>query len=137
MLYQFANQHELHNWKHDLGRPFRVNDLSICADGSRLAAITSDNYILIYNLPSRIRTNELKMDDKLTCINLSRDGKTVLVSMNEGRLLLLDAETGTVIQRYKGLKQSEFVIRSQFGGAGQNFVISGSEGELNGGLLGL
>jgi len=50
--------------------------------------------------------------------------------MNEGRLLLLDSECGDVVQRYTGLKQSEFVIRSAFGGANENFVISGSEGKL-------
>ena len=32
--------------------------------------------------------------------------------------------------RYEGAQQAEFVIRSCFGGAGENFVISGSEGEF-------
>lgn len=70
------------------------------------------------------------MEDKLTCVTLSHDAKSLLVSMNEGRLVLLNPETGEVMQRYTGLTQSEFVIRSAFGGAGENFVISGSEGEI-------
>jgi hypothetical protein len=31
--------------------------------------------------------------------------------------------------RYEGAQQAEFVIRSCFGGAGENFVMSGSEGK--------
>lgn len=69
------------------------------------------------------------MEDKLTCVTLSQDGKTVLVSMNEGRLMLLNSSTGEIVQRYTGLRQSEFVIRSAFGGANESFVLSGSEGE--------
>lgn len=120
---------EEHNFHVDEPNAFRVNDISISADGQLLAAITSDNRILMYDLPNRKRTAEWQMEDKLTCVNLSKDGETVLVSMNEGRLLLLDTVTGRVIQRFQGLRQSEFVIRSGFGGAGEGFVVSGSEGE--------
>lgn len=106
----------------------RVNDCSISADGSRLGAITSDNRVVVYDFQSRAKIAEWRMEDKLTCVTLSHDGKTVLVSMNEGKLVLLDSTTGETVQQYTGLKQSEFVIRSAFGGANENFVISGSEG---------
>ena len=32
-------------------------------------------------------------------------------------------------RRFKGQKQGEFIIRSSFGGAAENFVLSGSEGK--------
>lgn len=128
-LYQLPDQKQVHTWWSDDSTSMRVNDCSISADGSRLAAITSDNRVLVFDFRTRVKLADWRMEDKLTCVTLSRDGKTVLISMNEGRLLLLDSETGSVVQRYSGLKQSHFVIRSAFGGVKENFVISGSEGE--------
>jgi len=51
----------------------------------------------------------------------------LLINMNEGKLWAMDVESGEVVMRYEGARQKEFVIRSRFGGAGENFVISGSE----------
>ncbi|GAB7351094.1 hypothetical protein MBLNU459_g1560t1 [Dothideomycetes sp. NU459] len=126
-LFQLSDQAQIHQWLDDDGSNMRVNDCSISNDGSRLAAITMDKRVLVYDFQTRLKIAEWTMEDKLMCVSLSHDGKTLLVSMNEGRLLLLDSETGDTVQRYTGLKQSEFVIRSAFGGAGENFVISGSE----------
>lgn len=127
-LYQLSDQSQIHQWIGDGSSNIRVNDCSISADGSRLAAVTMDNRVLVYDFQTRSKVAEWMMEDKLMCVSLSHDGKNILISMNEGRLLLIDTETGDTIQRYGGLKQSEFVIRSAFGGAGENFVISGSEG---------
>lgn len=129
-LYQLADQKQIHTWYSHDSTNMRINDCSISADASRLAAITSDNRVLVFDFQTRVKIADWYMEDKLTCVTLSHDGKTVLISMNEGRLLLLNSESGDVVQRYTGLKQSEFVIRSAFGGANENFVISGSEGKL-------
>merc|ERR1712070_1080306 len=72
------------------------------------------------------------MEDKLTSINYSADGTLLLVNMNDaemntGRLSTLNSTTGEEVMRYEGAQQAEFVIRSCFGGAGENFVLSGSE----------
>lgn len=129
-LYQISDRQDIFTWTSDDGVSMRINDCSISADGSRLAAITSDNRVLVYDFQTRAKIADWYMEDKLTCVSLSHDGRTLLISMNEGRIMLLDSENGDIVQRYAGLKQSEFVIRSAFGGANENFVISGSEGEL-------
>lgn len=105
----------------------RINDCSISGDGSRLAVITNDKRLLVYDFKTRVKIADWAMDDMLTCVNLSGDGTTVLVSMNNSKLLLLDVEFGDTVQSYTGAQQRQFVIRSAFGGAGENFVISGSE----------
>ena len=129
-LYEFPSQENVYTWLSEDEVSMRINDCSISADGSRLAAITSDSRVLVYNFQTREKLAEWSMEDRLTCVGLSSNGKSLLVSMNEGRLMLLDSETGRVKQRYSSLRQSEFVIRSAFGGANENFVISGSEGEF-------
>ncbi|KAH0288773.1 WD domain-containing protein [Aureobasidium namibiae CBS 147.97] len=126
-LYQLSDQSILYSWSSNDAQSLRVNDCTISADGSRLVAISNDNRVIVYDFKTRLKLQEWVMEDRLTCATLSHDGKSLLVSMNEGRLLLLNSDTGEVLQRYTGLTQSEFVIRSTFGGAGENFVISGSE----------
>lgn len=126
-LYHISDTEPLFEWPHEENR-LRISDMSISADGSRLAAITLDQRVLVYDFRTKLRIADWAMENKMTCVNLSADGKSILVSMNKNRLLLLDAETGDTKQTYKGLKQAQYVIRSGFGGAAENFVLSGSEG---------
>ena len=123
----------------DISGGFRVTDVAVSRDGTRMAAATTDNRIFTYDLTTREKLDEWQQEDKLTSINYSADGKLLLVNMNDsevqmGRLWTMDSTTGEEVMRYEGAQQAEFVIRSCFGGAGENFVISGSEGELHAGL---
>lgn len=110
---------------------FRITDCAVNGSGTRMVATTIDNRIMLYSLDSSFRSYKIAdwtMEDKLTSVNFSADEELMLINMNGGRVLALDSETGEVVCRYDGVVQNEFVIRSNFGGAGQSFVISGSEG---------
>ena len=135
--------YEIHSWREphwengsrENGNSFRVTDVAVSRDGTRMAAATTDNRIMTYDLISRKKVDEWPMEDKITSINYSADGTLLLVNMNDseinmGKLWSLDSTTGEEVMRYEGAQQAEFVIRSCFGGAGENFVMSGSEGKL-------
>lgn len=137
-----ATNNEIHSWREppwengirDNGSSFRVTDVAVTRDGKTMAAATIDNRIMTYDLQTRAKIDEWPMEDKLTSINYSADGTLLLVNMNDadenkGKLWALDSVTGDDVMHYEGAQQAEFVIRSSFGGAGENFVISGSEGE--------
>lgn len=130
---------EIHSWRDPPWNPslkenphsFRIADCAVNSAGTRMAAATSFHKIMLYSLDHTQRyckIAEWNMGDKLTSINFSSDGDLLLVNMNEGQVMALDSETGEIVCRYEGMVQKDYVIRSAFGGAGEGFIISGSEG---------
>ena len=74
----------------------------------------------------------IEMDDNITAIQASRLGDYLLVnvSMSKPRVELIsfkEAAWGTSLQKYRGHEQSTYILRAQFGGYQENFVICGSE----------
>lgn len=108
----------------------RANDLAISPDGERLVVV-SESTIIVYDFHSYEILAQYHVDGgKLTSVNISADSQTMLVSIDQNRLHLMDIETLEILQRYEGHVQKQFIIRSGFGGADQNFVVSGSEGKF-------
>lgn len=110
---------------------FRVQDCAITPDGRRLIAADVDKRVHVYNFSTHEEEYCLSLKSKPTSVTVSHDSKHMLVNLAEGHIQLIDIETTEVIRRFTGQKQGEFVIRSTFGGAAENFVVSGSEGKYN------
>ncbi|CAN9279521.1 unnamed protein product [Alternaria alternata] len=105
----------------------RVNDLAVSADGQRLVVITESS-IVVFDFASYEKIAEFQLDDtKLTSVTISQDSRHMLVSMSPDQIKLMEIDTGDVIQRFEAHVQKQFIIRSVFGGADENFVVSGSE----------
>lgn len=107
----------------------RIRDCAISPDGKRLIAISADKRIHVYNFQTREEQYSMLLRFDLTCVNISNDSRYMLVNMSEGEVQLLDIESADVIRTYSGQVQAQFIIRSTFGGAAENFVVSGSEGQ--------
>ncbi|KAI9731947.1 MAG: hypothetical protein M1834_004398 [Cirrosporium novae-zelandiae] len=113
----------LHSWPGG----YRVQDLRVSPDGRRLITISSEKRLYVYNLLTHEEEYDLAFPVNLTCINISMDSRYMLVNMANSQMQLLDIDKMEVERTFEGQKQGRFVIRSAFGGAGENFVISGSE----------
>ncbi|KAH8702015.1 WD domain protein [Talaromyces proteolyticus] len=106
---------------------FRVQDCAITPDGSRLIAADVTGKLYVYNFETHAEEYCLPFKSKITSVSVSKDSKFVLINMAEGQIQLIDLDTTEVVRRFRGQKQGEYVIRSSFGGAAENFIVSGSE----------
>lgn len=108
---------------------YRVQDCAISPDGQRLITISTDKRIHVYNYRTREEEYNFELKVALTCIRISQDSKYMLVNMADNEIQLLEIETADLLRKFSGQKQGQFVIRSNFGGAAENFIISGSQGK--------
>ena len=108
---------------------FRVQDCAITPDGRRLIAADVEGKVHVYNFFTHEEEYCLPLRSKPTSVSVSRDSRHMLVNLSEGQIQLVDIDSTDVSRRFRGQKQGSFVIRSTFGGAGENFVVSGSEGK--------
>ena len=110
---------------------YRVNSVAVSPDGGRLVTLSDEPQIHVYNLRTREEEYSLRLKAMLTSVTISKDSRYMLVNMADGELQLIDINTAEIFQRFLGQKQGDYIIRSTFGGADENLVISGSEGGLN------
>ncbi|KAI9887002.1 MAG: hypothetical protein M1823_001218, partial [Watsoniomyces obsoletus] len=113
----------LHAWSGH----FRVRDCSISPDGRRLVAVSQERRIHVYDFRTRAEEYSVAVKVELTCVSISQDSRYMLVNTVQNEIQLLDLETAELLRRFSGQQQGTCIIRSAFGGAHENFVVSGSE----------
>ncbi|AEO63391.1 uncharacterized protein THITE_2108573 [Thermothielavioides terrestris NRRL 8126] len=113
-VYSFAKTH-------------RTEDVALSPDQRWLVAMDERCNLHVYNFGTRELVYDLALNSRATCVSISRDSKYMLVNKSDNEALLIDIETRETVQRYTGQTGGQFTIRSGFGGANENFVISGSE----------
>lgn len=118
---------QLYSWDHI---DHRIQGCVITPDGQRMVTISAEKEITVYNFVNRMFEYQIIVGFKMTCINVSRDSRYVLVNMANDEVQLFDLESANIVRRFMGQKQAEYVLRSAFGGGDQNLIISGSEGKF-------
>ena len=110
----------------------------MCIGGNRLATM-GKNHLQVFNLDEGEHMAdtledadsqfELEMQDTVTSIHLSKDGRYLLANMSfkNPRIELLDLNRREVVQRFRGHKQEMFILKCAFGGVNEAFVVCGSE----------
>ncbi|KAL8905601.1 MAG: hypothetical protein Q9171_006605 [Xanthocarpia ochracea] len=113
----------LYNWAVD----YRVQDCAISPDGKRMVVISSECQIVVYNYENHEEEYSILLKGRMTCVNISQDSQHMLINMASSEIQLINIDTAEIVKRFLGQRQGEYVIRSTFGGADQNLIISGSE----------
>lgn len=82
--------------------------------------------ISVYDLVNKELLYEVVQPSELTSVEVSRDSKYAIVSHAPKEILYLELESGSIIRKFEGHDQGQYVLRSCFGGATENFVLSGT-----------
>lgn len=110
-------------------RTYRTEDVALSRDQRWLVAIDDQCNLHVYHYATREHLYDLTLNVRATSLSISRDSRYILVHKLDREAILIDIETRETVQKYTGHVTGQFTIRSDFGGANENFVISGSEGE--------
>eukprot|EP00347_Sterkiella_histriomuscorum_P006141 403353910 len=75
---------------------------------------------------------ELETEDKIFRVSLSKDGRYLLanISSEEPRIEMYDLDRKHIIRKFTGFKQQIFLLKCDFGGVNESFVICGSDDGL-------
>jgi WD repeat-containing protein 26 len=115
----------MYSWATD----YRVQYCAISSDGQRLVTISIERQIFVYNFVTREEQHSFLLKFDMTSLSISRDSRYMLINTTANEVHLIDIETADIVRKFVGHKQGKFVIRSAFGGADENLIVSGSEGK--------
>jgi len=105
----------------------KVNDLAVTSDSKFIIILQNDKRLMIQSIDSKPPEMIFQETDPPTSMELSTDNRYLLVNISSHELHLWDLQERKLIQKYKGQKQSRYVLRSCFGGVNEAFIASGSE----------
>lgn len=114
---------------HDWGRRHRTQDLCGSPDGRWLVAIDEHRKIHVYNGNTRELEYEMELPSTPTSVSVSQDSKHLLVNKNDGEAQYINLVTRKLVHKFLGHTGGECLIRANFGGSSESFVVSGSEGK--------
>jgi WD40 repeat protein len=115
----------VHSWT----RAHRTEDLVLSPDQRWLIAMDEQCNLHVYDFGARKHLYDWTLPARATSLSISGDSRYILINRVDNEADLLDIETQETVQKYTGQMGGTYTIRSDFGGANENFVISGSEGK--------
>jgi WD repeat-containing protein 26 len=121
---------ESHSPIHVWPDTFRTDSAAITPDGERVVVADTDARLRCFELRRYREEFCIQLPCRMTAISISQDSTCALLNLTHGEVHMLDLRTRETVRKFVGQQQGQFVIRNCFGGAAENFVLSGSEGEL-------
>ena len=94
----------------------------------RIVVAGEDKSVHVFDYYQHHKVAYISLDAEINCLSLSVTRPEILVNLRGGEVWSLDMATGTVQHKFRGQEQTEYVVRSCYGGASEGFVLSGGEG---------
>lgn len=108
----------------------RLHSVATLRDNKVVLAADSHRRVRSYNFDDYADGTVCEEEHQIINMTLSRDEKFCLLTLAKQGLLLVDVASGTSVRKFRGMKQSDYQINSCFGGADEQFILSGSEDNL-------
>ncbi|KAI5479335.1 catabolite degradation protein [Pseudohyphozyma bogoriensis] len=83
--------------------------------------------ISVFNIVDKKLEYEIIQPGELTSVSISADSRFAIISHAPNEIIFLNLSDGTILRRFNGHDQGQYVLQSCFGGVLQNYVLSGSE----------
>ena len=115
----------LHVWQES----FRTDSVVITPDGRRLVVADTAGKLHCFDYRTHREEFSMQLVSRVTAISASNDSTSVLLNLAAGEVHLFDLLNRETYRKFIGQEQGTFMVRNCFGGAAENFVLSGSEGE--------
>ncbi|KOS19190.1 WD repeat-containing protein 26 [Escovopsis weberi] len=119
----FVHDDEVIEWS----KKHRVQDLCGSPDERLIVAVDDQSTIHVYDATSRQLKFCIDFSSRPTSVSVSQDSQHLLVNSQAGEAHLIELSSRDSVQKFTGHTGGSFLIRSAFGGANENFVLSGSE----------
>lgn len=84
--------------------------------------------LVVYDLNTYREDFRMNLPSRITCITPSRDSQYALLNIQDGEVHMINILGRYTQRKFKGLSQDDNIIRNCFGGAAENFVLSGGKG---------
>lgn len=122
--WRLGSNEAVHVW-HD---GFRTDSVAMTPDGRRLVVADTDGRLHCFNYHTHREEWSILLGSRVTGITASMDSVHVLINMAAGEVQMFNLDTREYAKKFVGQVQGSFMVRNCFGGAAENFVLSGSEG---------
>ncbi|RLN57393.1 hypothetical protein BBJ28_00002695 [Nothophytophthora sp. Chile5] len=107
----------------------RVLDIVVDTHDSEMFVLISSDEIRVYDMAHKSDELFLKTAHPISCLSISSSGKYLLVNLlQQSEILCVEIATGSTVAKYRRLREQRYVLRPCFGGAHDELVVSGSEG---------
>ncbi|KAL5268237.1 hypothetical protein ACHWQZ_G002187 [Mnemiopsis leidyi] len=120
-----VNSSAVYNWE-----GVRLHSVATLRDNKTVLAADSHKRVRSYNFEDNTDQTIYEDENQIMNMSLSSDEKYCLLTLSKQGLVLVDIASGTTVRKYFGLHQSDYQINSCFGGANEQFILSGSEDNL-------
>lgn len=102
----------------------------ICSRGNKLYIATGDGFLIVADLEMLKIEDKIKLSDKsLRCIALDASQNTMAIGASDHRMYIFDPETGTLIKKTEGHKNSVFSVK--YSGLANHLLSTGRDAHLN------